>query len=412
MTTIVAEEARRPAEAATEPTPARRRDGPSRRASPDPHPRGGEGRPATRRWPGPSRLPRPLHPAAWWVWALGMATAASRTTNPLLLAEIAAVVAVVVARRRAEAPWARGLGGYLVLGLVVIAVRVGFRVLLGGGGGTHVLITLPEVPLPEAAAGIRLGGPVTAEQLLAAVYDGMRLACLLLCVGAANLLADPKRLLKAVPGAFHEIGVSVTVALTLAPQLVDSAHRVHRSRALRGTAEGRRHLARRVLLPVLEDALDRSLRLAAAMDSRGYGRRGAMPRRVRALSSSLILLGLVGVCAGTYGILDAGSPAALGAPSLLAGAVLACAGLLVGGRHVRRSVHRPDPWRAPESAVAASGLTVAAALVVIGSIDVDLLNPPTMPLAWPTLALAPALAVLVGALPAVLAPPVAPGGPR
>ena len=32
-----------------------------------------------------ARLPRPLHPGAWWLWALGLATAASRTTNPLLL---------------------------------------------------------------------------------------------------------------------------------------------------------------------------------------------------------------------------------------------------------------------------------------------------------------------------------------
>ena len=26
-------------------------------------------------------LPRMLHPAAWWLWAIGLATAASRTTN-------------------------------------------------------------------------------------------------------------------------------------------------------------------------------------------------------------------------------------------------------------------------------------------------------------------------------------------
>ena len=35
---------------------------------------------------GPDAPPRWLHPGAWWLWALGLATAASRTTNPLLLA--------------------------------------------------------------------------------------------------------------------------------------------------------------------------------------------------------------------------------------------------------------------------------------------------------------------------------------
>ena len=42
---------------------------------------------------GLERLPRELHPVAWWIWALGLATAASRTTNPLLLGSILAVVA-------------------------------------------------------------------------------------------------------------------------------------------------------------------------------------------------------------------------------------------------------------------------------------------------------------------------------
>ena len=38
-----------------------------------------------------ARLPRDLHPVAWWVWALGLATAASFTTNPLVLLTIAGV---------------------------------------------------------------------------------------------------------------------------------------------------------------------------------------------------------------------------------------------------------------------------------------------------------------------------------
>ena len=70
------------------------------------------------------RLPRELHPGAWWIWALGMATAATRTTNPLLLGAIIAVVALVVAARRGDSPWSRGFRGYVIVALVVIAVRV------------------------------------------------------------------------------------------------------------------------------------------------------------------------------------------------------------------------------------------------------------------------------------------------
>ena len=39
-----------------------------------------------------SALPRLLHPAAWWLWGMGMAVAASRTTNPFLLILLVAVV--------------------------------------------------------------------------------------------------------------------------------------------------------------------------------------------------------------------------------------------------------------------------------------------------------------------------------
>ncbi len=51
------------------------------------------------------RLPRSLHPLAWWAWALGLMVAAARTTDPLLLGLILAVLGVVVAARRPDAPW-------------------------------------------------------------------------------------------------------------------------------------------------------------------------------------------------------------------------------------------------------------------------------------------------------------------
>lgn len=351
---------------------------------------------------------RNLHPGAWWLWAIALATAASRTTNPLLLALVVGVVWLVVDARRSEAPWARGFKAYVVLGLVVIAIRVVFRVLLGGDSGGHVIVRLPELPLPEAAAGIRIGGPVTAEAVLGSAYDGLRLATLLLCIGAANVLANPKRLLKAVPGALHEIGVAVTVALSVAPQLVESGQRVRRARRLRGEGGRGRHLVREVAIPVLTDALDRSLFLAAAMDTRGYGRRAAVPAASRRLATGLVLGGLVGVCLGTYGLLDSTSPRHLGLPMLLGGAAAAWAGMVVTGRRVVRSRYRPDPWRTAEWGVAGTGLLVAVVVAATGSVDATALHPSLSPLTWPTLPLLPAAAVLVGALPAWIAPPPPP----
>lgn len=47
---------------------------------------------------------RALHPGAWWVWALGLAAAASRTSNPLVLVLIVSAAAAVVRARRPVAP--------------------------------------------------------------------------------------------------------------------------------------------------------------------------------------------------------------------------------------------------------------------------------------------------------------------
>jgi len=362
----------------------------------------------------PARLPRALHPGAWWLWAIGLATAASRTTNPILLALIIAVVAWVVVQRRSDDPWAGGLHVYLVMGLVVIAIRIVFRMLLDGQDGGHVLFTLPTVPLPQAAAGIRIGGAVTLEGVLAAAYDGLRLATLLICLGAANLLADPKRLLKAVPSALAEVGTAITVSLSIAPQLIESARRIGRARRLRGDDRNdgarrtrrARHLLHRVAIPIMTDALDRSMMLAAAMDSRGYGRRQTVAPRTRRISGALVLAGLIGVCVGTYGLLDGTAPTALGLPMLVVGVAVAIAGFVIAGRRVTRSRYRPDPWLASEWMVAGSGIAVAAAMIVIGNLDSDALNPSISPLRWPTVALAPVLVMIVAAWPGRLAPPV------
>jgi energy-coupling factor transport system permease protein len=352
------------------------------------------------------RTARPLHPLAWWIWALGLAVAASRTTNPLSLCLIIAVACVVVAARRTDAPWARAFRGYLILGAVIVVIRVVAYMVLGNRVGTTVVLRLPEVDLPDWAAGIRLGGPVTLEGVLSAATDGLRLATMIISLGAANTLANPKRLLRCVPAALHEVGTAVVVSLSMAPQLAESVQRVRRARQLRAGTERGHRAVRAVAVPVLADALDRSLALAAAMDSRGYGRIGDTSPARRRLTGALLILGLIGVCIGVYGVLDGTTSAAQGLPVLAAGAALAVAGIATARRRVRPTAYRPDPWAWPEWLVSASGVAVAATLVASSRLDPDRVVPMFDPLAWPTLPALSTIGILVGLLPAVVAPPV------
>jgi hypothetical protein len=57
----------------------------------------------------------------------------------------------------------------------------------------------PVAAVAEWAAGVRVGGEVTLESLAAGFADGVRLATMIVCVGAANALTGPTRLLRSVP---------------------------------------------------------------------------------------------------------------------------------------------------------------------------------------------------------------------
>lgn len=329
---------------------------------------------------------RPLHPLAWWAWALALAVACSRTSNPVAIVLVVGALCLVVIGCREEGRWARAFRGYLVLAAAVVVIRLVFHVLVGLDGGGRVLLELPGIEVPAWAGGIELLGPVRAGGLLAALYAGLGLAALLLCFGAANALADPLRALRSLPAALHPVGTAVVVAVTVAPGLVASVARVRRAQRLRGVPARGRHALRATVVPVLGDALDHALTLAASMDARGYARarpdsRGVVPALVVALVAAVL---------GSYGLLDAQAPSWLGPPLLLAGAVVAGAAAVVAGRRTRRSRYRPQRWRAQETVVVASGVVVA----VLALTDPTLRStglPGWPPVTWAV----PVLAVLV-----------------
>ncbi len=367
---------RRPTATRRSPTPPR--PGPSPTAAPRDSP-GGSRRspsaacssaPVVRCWcvdgSGPARvrevrtpLPRDLHPVAWWCWAIGLAASASLTTNPYLLVLVVGVAGLVVAARRSDHVWSRSFRFYLWLGAITVVLRVLWRVLLGGYPG-EVVLDLPEVPLPDFVLGVTILGPVTREALLSGLYDGLRLGAVVMCVGAANALANPQAAAAVAPARAvrdrdRDGGGRDRAA---AAHRRASAGCGPRRRCGRGRPAGCVGL-RRTLVPVLEDTFERSLALAAGMDTRGYGRSGTATAAERRTTGALMLAGLVGVCVGVYAVLDQTAPRVLAAPMLVAGVVVAGGGFVLAGRRVERTRYRADRWRPAEVAVAVSGLVVA-----------------------------------------------------
>ncbi len=305
-------------------------------------------------------LPRGLHPVAWWLWALGLAVTVSRTTNPILLLLVLGVLGFVVTQRRSEAPWARAFKYYLLIAFVVIAIRVAFRSFFGGdidAKTMHVLFTIPHVPLPRWAAGVQLGGPITLEGTLGALYDGLQLGTLLCCIGAANSLANPKRALRVLPGALYELGVAVVIAISFAPQLVESVQRVRRA-----ASSARWELPQVSTLsgaspsPCLRTLWSVHCCLPPRWTRAATDERPERHPERRKLTGALIIGGMCGLCVGAYALLDGSLAGSLGLAAFLVGTLLCCGGLILGGRRVRRSQYRPDPWLTPEWIVTIAGL--------------------------------------------------------
>lgn len=306
----------------------------------------------------------PAHPLAWWAWALGCAVATTRSPGVAATSMLIASLIVVVALCHDTSPFARAFPGYLALAGAIVVIRVAFHVLVGIKGGGQLVLSLPTVPLPEWAGGIQLLGSIYVPGLMSAISGGLALAALVLCFGSAVALTDPQRTLRNLPASLHLLGTATVIALTLAPQLVESWQRVRRAQGLRGLPLRGWKAVAATSGPVLQDAVDHSLTIAASMDSRGYAR---VHRGSSTVVLVLLLTALIGAALGSYALLDGTSPTWLSVPLLGGGAVAALAGSLIASRRIRTTRYRPDRWGVTESLIAGSGAGVALLTVLAPS---------------------------------------------
>lgn len=172
------------------------------------------------------------HPGAWWVGGLGLALSASLSSNLFALFGICAVAMFTVRLCRDDSPWSKSIGFYIQLGAIVVFLRVLFRVIFNLADATeNTFINLPSVSFDIGFGNtVHLLGAISNLSIQAALVDGFRLAAIILSIGMANSLANPRKLLRATPGALYEIATAVSIAINLAPQLIASLNLVRRAR--------------------------------------------------------------------------------------------------------------------------------------------------------------------------------------
>ncbi|MCC6382373.1 MAG: hypothetical protein IT304_07675 [Dehalococcoidia bacterium] len=341
-----------------------------------------------------------MHTLAWVAWVVLVMAVALTASNPFYLGIVLLSVLLVAAlaprtSNAAVASFRMLLVGGLALVFLSLVVA-----LVNGSGGGHVLFTIPGPRVPEWLGGLRVGGPVTGEGLVAAAIRGLAILCVVLAFGVFNGAVSPHRVLRTAPAALFHAGLVVTIGLTLLPATVDDIRRLREMRALRGAPGGVRHLPA-LVVPAVTGGLERSMRLAEAMEARGYAAGGPparLPALLGALSAPLLL-------AGAWGWYYYPGSRPLAGLAALAGvaALTAWLALSARGRHTTRL--QSEPLTFVDRLCVAAALLFALSAVggqVTGWVDLRYnpfagLLPPDFTLAgglialacaWPTLPLA------------------------
>jgi energy-coupling factor transport system permease protein len=303
-------------------------------------------------------------PLSWWLLAVTMAIVAGVSQSALTQILICASALIAILTFREEAPWSRSVKFYLFLAGFVVIARVLFRIVFN--------IQNPDdttaLDLPGFSVNLGFGPPVELfgevgiQALTGGATDGLRLAAIILSIGMASSLANPRTLLKSTPSALYEIASAISVAINLAPQMISSLQRVQKARSLRGRSKGLGSMAGTVI-PVLEDAIDSSLSLAASMDSRGFGRRGNLNKSLvlGARLSSLLAVGFLSV--GSFALL-VGQTQTFGGLFIALGVISTFASIRINSKSQVRTRFEPAKFQFFDALIfALSGMLVMGAVL-------------------------------------------------
>lgn len=305
-----------------------------------------------------------FHPLVWPIWLLGGAlTVGSNPLHNLLLLLGAALVTLVC---QDDSPVGRAFGFFVRIGLIVIGLRLLLSMVAVGQFtyGETPLGRLPLLGLPWWLGGLALGGPFTLEMLAMGVTGGIRLLALLALFGAFNAVADHYGLLRRLPSFLGGIGLVLTIGLAFVPQTLNQLIAIREAQRVRGHRFRTWRDALPLLVPLVSGGLERSLQLAEAMDSRGYG-----ARRTRANPGSMLreqagsILGLLLLALGLFAAFYRSDPRP--------GWALAGAGLLVlaavarrAGQMTQRSRYLRERWRISDLLAILSSLALVVVAVL------------------------------------------------
>jgi energy-coupling factor transport system permease protein len=301
-----------------------------------------------------------FHPLVWPLWLLAGALLAG--SNPLHNVLVLLGAALVALACHSDSPVGRAFPFFVRIGLVVVVLRAALSTVAVGGVtfGQTPLGRLPEARLPWWLGGLALGGPFTLEMVAYGLVSGVRLLTILAVFGAFNAAADHYGLLRRTPGFLRGAGLAVTIALAFVPQTLTQLAAIREAQRVRGHRFRTWRDALPLLVPLISGGIERSLQLAEAMDSRGYGWRTGAAARRPGWEQVATLGGLTLLALGLFSLFYA-PDARAGLLELVVAIVLLGAVARSLGRATQHSRYLREPWRRRDVLVASS-----SALLIVG----------------------------------------------
>jgi energy-coupling factor transport system permease protein len=277
------------------------------------------------------------------------------------VAILAAVLVVEVHGRRTAL--ARAFPVMVALASAFGIIRVLITALTTHGTGDVVWLTLPaHATLPDWLGGFTIGGAIERGPVLQSLADAYWVVGFVTVFAAWNAVVSHHEVLRAVPRAFHEPALVVTVAIAFVPSTVSAVRDVLLAeRARCGGTPRRRGRLRRLVIPVFEGGIERAVNLAESMDSRGlgYGR----PETSETVAGWCVLLALLAFAGGFVALVSNANVAAYTVFAI--GAVAFAGAVVVASRGHRRARYRPQPITRTDIGVTASAVATAVVVALL-----------------------------------------------
>ncbi len=225
-----------------------------------------------------------------WAFAASVPSLLGRNPWPLAMALMAAI-AVRIAWSgfiSSEASWSL----FVRIAIFFSVVGVLFNVLTVRSGD-RVIATLPDsIPL--------IGGEITLNAAFFGVLSGLALITLVIVGSTVAGLLDWSAVVRLLPSGLTTIAVAGSIAFAFVPQTAISYREIREAQSARGhRVRGARDLLP-ILVPMIGGGLERSITLAEALESRGFGATGESTTTQRRWPALLAAIGLAAVAIAIY----------------------------------------------------------------------------------------------------------------